>query len=241
MNSETLPLTRRQLKELTVRFYNSEISVAQFRKGLMDQRFELGLDDGRMQGPEATTEVFNAFDVDGCVALTASELMEPAISIPSIEDFIAQTGALIRWSDERAYYDHILDVIRVPDRDVLIDRLTMTQTEAHYHILFHELVHWTGTRQRLSRHHGPEYEDLVDYAIEEAIAEIGAAYLCADLDVTTDVRQEHACYLTEWVPLLNHKAKLLFDAAEAASNAVKFLKERHVAGTAARPDGAQGA
>ena len=199
-----------------------------------------GRSSGRMQGPEATTEVFNAFDVDGCVALTASELTEPAIIIPSVEDFIAQTGALISWSDERACYDHIADVIHVPDRDVLMERLTMSQTEAHYHILFHELIHWTGLPHRLARHCGPDNDDPVDYAIEEATAEIGAAYLCADLGVTTDVRQEQAFYLTKWVPILNHNARLVFDAARAATEAVEFLMRCQVAGAGSRADGTQG-
>lgn len=57
--------------------------------------------------------------------------------------------------------------------------------ESYEHYLataFHKLVHWTGTEQRLKRDLKPWF-DTKAYAAEEFVAESGAAFLCAHLEV----------------------------------------------------------
>jgi len=56
------------------------------------------------------------------------------------------------------------------------------------------------------------------------VAEIGAAFLCADLGITPDIREDHAAYIESWLKALKNDKKLIFTAAAHATRAVEFLK-----------------
>jgi antirestriction protein ArdC len=56
----------------------------------------------------------------------------------------------------------------------------------------HELGHWTKHGRRLNRRFGQKCGDEA-YAVEELVAELSAAFLCADLEVTGQL--QHAEYL----------------------------------------------
>jgi antirestriction protein ArdC len=55
------------------------------------------------------------------------------------------------------------------------------------------------------------------------VAEIGSAFLCAELGITQDVRPDHAQYLANWLQLLKDDPKAIFTAAARASEAVSYL------------------
>ena len=61
-------------------------------------------------------------------------------------------------------------------------------------------------------------------AAEELIAELGAAFLCSDLAITTEPRPDHAQYISSWLQVLRNDKKAIFTAASAASKAVEFLR-----------------
>ena len=56
------------------------------------------------------------------------------------------------------------------------------------------------------------------------MAEIGAAFLCAELGVTLDPRPDHAAYIEHWLRILKEDNKAIFRASSAAAKAVDFLK-----------------
>ena len=58
----------------------------------------------------------------------------------------------------------------------------------------HELTHWAGIESRCNRQFGKRFGDDA-YAIEELVAELGAAFLCADLGISDAPRADHAQYL----------------------------------------------
>jgi antirestriction protein ArdC len=60
------------------------------------------------------------------------------------------------------------------------------------------------------------------YAMEE-LAELGAAFLCADLGITDAPRADHAQYLDHWLTVMKADKKAIFTAASKASEAVTFL------------------
>ena len=74
----------------------------------------------------------------------------------------------------------------------------------------------------MKRDFGKRFGDK-DYAFEELIAELGAAFLCADLSITPEVMPEHGQYLQAWLSILKEDSKALFTAASHASRAVDFL------------------
>jgi len=59
--------------------------------------------------------------------------------------------------------------------------------------------------------------------MEELVAELGAAFLCADLGISDAPRADHAQYLDNWLRVLKADKKAIFTAASKASQAVDFL------------------
>jgi antirestriction protein ArdC len=106
--------------------------------------------------------------------------------------------------------------------------------DLYYSTLAHEHVHWTAHPSRLNRplshHRGDE-----SYAGEELIAEVGAAYLCADLGLNLEPRPDHAAYLADWLRVLKDDARAIFRAAAQAEKAVGYLHGLQPAGQASEP------
>ena len=61
------------------------------------------------------------------------------------------------------------------------------------------------------------------YAVEELVAELGSAFLCADLELTPEVREDHASYISSWIKVLKNDARAIFSAASHAQRATDFL------------------
>ena len=89
-------------------------------------------------------------------------------------------------------------------------------------MLLHELTHWTGASSRLDRTFGQRFGDAA-YAAEELVAELGSAFMCAELGITPAPRADHAQYLAHWLKLLNSDKRAVFVAAAKASEATRFL------------------
>ena len=56
--------------------------------------------------------------------------------------------------------------------------------ERYYATLAHETTHWTRHPTRLEREFGRKRFGDEGYAMEELVAELGSAFLAADLDIT---------------------------------------------------------
>jgi antirestriction protein ArdC len=67
--------------------------------------------------------------------------------------------------------------------------------ESYYATLAHESTHWTRHPSRLNRDMGRKKWGDAGYAMEELVAEIGSAFLCAELGLTPEVRDDHAAYI----------------------------------------------
>ncbi len=55
------------------------------------------------------------------------------------------------------------------------------------------------------------------------VAELGAAFLCADLELTLQPREDHAAYLASWLEVLKADSKAIFTAAAHAQKAADFI------------------
>ncbi len=62
------------------------------------------------------------------------------------------------------------------------------------------------------------------YAMEELVAELGSAFLCADIGISPQPRPDHAAYVDHWLKVLKADKKAIFTAA---SKAVDFLAALH--------------
>jgi len=55
------------------------------------------------------------------------------------------------------------------------------------------------------------------------VAELGAAFLCADLQITPTVRKDHAAYIGDWLRVLKNDKRAIFTAASYAQRAADYL------------------
>jgi antirestriction protein ArdC len=81
------------------------------------------------------------------------------------------------------------------------------------------VTHWNGHNSRLARDFGRERFGDEGYAQEELVAELGAAFLCADLKITLSERDDHASYIASWLKVLKNDNKAIFTAAAHAQRA----------------------
>src|SRR5262249_34027379 len=144
--------------------------------------------------------VFNADQVDNWGRNTPAFGAEMS-SMPSADKLIEMVGAHIRFGSHRACYRPMDDLIECPNFYDFKGSSTSSAEESFYATLLHEHIHWTGHESRLNRTFGKKFADDV-YAQEELVAELGAAFLCADLHVTNQPRPDHAAYVDVWLKIL---------------------------------------
>jgi antirestriction protein ArdC len=163
--------------------------------------------------------VFNADQVDGWTPPTPQG--DPLPRLSAVDAVVAATGASIQEGGDQACYVLSTDSIRMPDGRRFFDTDSGSRTENFYAVLLHELTHWTGHGSRCDRDLGQRFGSQA-YAMEELVAEIGAAFLCARLKITPAVREDHAQYLANWLQVLKADNKAIFTAAAKAQAAVDF-------------------
>ena len=143
--------------------------------------------------------------------------LEEAQRIERAEAFLARTGATLRHGGNQAYYTVGADHIQMPPFEFFRD------PESYYETRLHETVHWTRHPARLDRDFGRKKWGDEGYAMEELVAELGSAFLCADLDLTPEVREDHAAYIGSWLKVLKDDKRAIFSAAAHAQKAADFL------------------
>ena len=159
--------------------------------------------------------VFNAEQTD-IEIMTSVEPSEPFNPIPAIETKIGETGAIIKHGGDSAFYMPSTDSIQLPNASAFA-------SEANYYATaFHELAHWTGAKHRLDRQLDKGRYGNPAYAFEELVAEITAAFLCADYKIQGDLR--HAGYIESWLKACRDDNKAIFKAAALAQKAADFIK-----------------
>jgi antirestriction protein ArdC len=168
------------------------------------------------------SHVFNLDQVDGIsIAAEPAPLeLTPVQRIAHIENWVEaiRFDAIINHSDEgRAYYRPSTDEITMPRFESFVS------PEHYYSTLAHELVHWTGSKHRLERATAAKGVDTATYAKEELVAELGAAFLCADFGIDVATRDDHVNYLASWLKALQNDKRLIVTAASQASKAADLL------------------
>jgi antirestriction protein ArdC len=171
--------------------------------------------------------VFNVDQIDGLAAefhATEGPALEPIQRIAHADIFFTATGAEIRQGGGSAYYALGPDYVQVPPFESFVD------PQSYYATLAHECTHWTRHPARLGRDFGRKRWGDEGYAREELVAELGAAFLCADLRIALTPREDHAAYIESWLQVLSGDTRFIFTAAANAQRAADFLHARQVAG-----------
>lgn len=165
--------------------------------------------------------VFNVEQVDGLPAHYYAQPVNPlplSERIEAADAFMKATGATIHHGGNSAFYAPARDVVQLPPFEAFKDK------ESYYATALHELTHWTKHKDRLERDFSAKRFGDTGYAREELVAELGAAFLCADLGITPDIRDDHAAYLGHWLNVLKEDKRAIFSAAAHAQRAADYLK-----------------
>jgi len=135
-------------------------------------------------------------------------------------------GGEIRHGGNRAFYSVTHDFVQMPPFAAFRD------SESYYATLAHEMTHWTRHPSRLNRDFGRKRFGDEGYAMEELVAELGSAFLAADLELTPEVRDDHAAYIASWIKVLRGDKRAIFTAASHAHRAADFLHDLQKAASA---------
>jgi antirestriction protein ArdC len=167
--------------------------------------------------------VFNVDEIDGLPdqyrAIVAPTILDDTARIARCDEWISNIGANISHGGGRAFFQPSTDSIRLPEFSAF------ETAPRYYSVAFHELTHWAGHSTRLDRTKGKVFGDPA-YAFEELVAELGASYLCADLGVDSEPREDHASYIASWVAALKSDNRNIFRAASYAEKSAAFLHGR---------------
>jgi antirestriction protein ArdC len=164
--------------------------------------------------------VFNVEQIDGLPEhyyAKAAPRVDTVQRIEQAESFFAKTTATIRYGGTMAYYNVSQDFVQMPPFESFRD------AESYYATLAHETTHWTRHKSRLDRDFGRKRFGDEGYAMEELVAELGSAFLSADLDLTPELREDHASYIASWIKVLKGDRRAIFSAASHAQRAADFL------------------
>jgi antirestriction protein ArdC len=164
--------------------------------------------------------VFNVEQIDGLPPqfyAVAEPRLDPVQRIDRAEGFFAATGAAIRHGGNMACYSVTDDRVQMPPFE------TFRDAESYYATLAHEVTHWTRHPSRLDRDFGRKKWGDEGYAMEELVAELGSAFLSADLDLALEPRADHAAYIESWLKVMKQDKRAIFSAASHAQRAADFL------------------
>lgn len=217
--------TYKQWQDMGAQVRKGEAStVGVFYKQFIPNTDDVEDEDGVEPEPRWFAKSFRVFNADQVDGYTPDELPEtsPVERIERAERFVKATGAEIHHGGGRAFYRQSSDTIQMPDEVRFRDSETRSATEGYYSTLFHELTHWTGPENRCNRDLDNRFGDE-SYAMEELVAELGAAFLCAELEITPEPREDHAGYIQHWMEVMKADKKAIFSAAARANEAASFL------------------
>jgi antirestriction protein ArdC len=188
---------------------------------------EAGEDVERSFGFLKAYSVFNAEQIENLPAQFLPPSPPPA-QVPDEKDWTAYEAASawfegipaqVRHGGDKACFIPSLDRIDLPDREDFF-------TAQHYFsVRAHETVHWTKMESRLNRDFGRERWGDEGYAMEELVAELGAAFTMAELGMVPAIREDHAPYIAHWLSVLKSHGKAILTAAAKASDALEYMSK----------------
>lgn len=162
---------------------------------------------------------YNVFNVDQCDG-EKSDFVKPDdyinadSRIEKIDAWVESLDIIIDNGGDNACYYPTLHRINMPTFD------RFKSANDYYATLFHELTH--STKKELKREQSKQFGDPT-YALEELIAESGAAILMSHFGLTPQLRDDHLQYIQHWIKKLKDDPKVFIDAFSQATKAVNLL------------------
>ncbi len=169
---------------------------------------------------------YNVFNVAQCEGLEGKIPELEAVGgcgIPDaqkIVDNYQDAPVIIEKAGAGASYSPALDRVRMPLR-------SQFKSEAEYFsTLFHELVHSTGSANRLNRSTVTEKHEFGsrENGFEELVAELGASFLCGLAGIERASNND-AAYIASWLKTIKEDPSILGKASASAQKAYDYITE----------------
>ncbi|MCZ7497453.1 DUF1738 domain-containing protein (plasmid) [Aminobacter sp. SR38] len=188
-------------------------------------RTERDASGGEIERDVPFLKAYTVFNCDQIEALPEhyyrrpEPVAKPLERIEHADRFLDNTGAVVRYGGDKAYYSPSTDHIQLPRPELFRDMASMVAIRSH------ETLHWTSAPGRLNRDLSRYHKDRRERAFEEMVAELGSAMICADLGIVPelDPRPDHAAYIQSWAAILGSDKRAIFAAAAHAQRAVNYL------------------
>lgn len=225
-------MTFKQALELggSVRKGEKGTAIVFFKKLTITEKNDAGEDQDKQIPMLRTYVVFNVEQIEGLPASyypAEVELVGGKDRDEAAEAALRSCGADIREGGDKAFYVPSHDYVQMPTFD------RFKSTSGFLATLAHELCHWTGHNTRLDRSQKNAFGSK-DYAAEELVAEIGAAFIGARLGIVGEHIDNHAAYLASWLKALRNDKRAIFRAAALAQTAADMVLAN--AGTVTKPE-----
>ena len=168
----------------------------------------------------AMMRYYTVFNIDQCEEINPDKIPVMAegdkLDFNPIEEaeLIAagyKDGPPIIEAQNKAYYSVDKDLINMPLKE------NFTGNEEYYSVLFHEMTHSTRHKKRLNR-------EKPSVALEELVAEMGAAFLCSRSGIDNTL-ENSASYIDNWLRDFKktENANLIVQAGSKAQKAVNYI------------------
>jgi antirestriction protein ArdC len=166
--------------------------------------------------------VFNVAQIEGIDPNDYAQQPKPIKNLVAPDlytlEAVTSIGCRVEFGGVRACYLPAFDLIQMPDRWRFEDQRAITS------VLAHEAIHATGHKDRLAREFGKRFGDRA-YAVEELVAELGAAMFLGNWSYRMTQRDDHARYIASWLAVLREQPRAILTVASQAQRAADFLLE----------------
>lgn len=167
---------------------------------------------------------YMVFNIAQCIGIPEEKILvhlnvnDPIAICEEIVDTMPNRPDILHRESE-AYYHIEEDYVNMPRME------TFESSEGYYHVLWHELVHSTGSGSRLNRKEVVEKNrfGFEQYSIEELTAEMGACYLSSFAGIEQSLFQNSVAYIKHWLSVLKKDTRLMVYAGAQAQKAVDYI------------------
>jgi len=228
-------ITAKQVEKLGGTIKEEELENAKdifFLKNMKKIIEEVNQETGEVEEKEESYKilrsykVYNTEQVEG-INFQHEEPKSDNEKVQEIEEFLKSINPIVLRGEPA--YSKQGDCIYMPHIGDFED------SENYYSTFFHELSHWTNHEKRLERDKFLQKYKEKAYGVEELIAEMSSAFLCAEKGISMQTTQ-HSEYLASWVKNIKENPYILFSASSQASKATTYLEKLAVNNTGQTQD-----
>lgn len=137
----------------------------------------------------------------------------------AVSEYLTRHNIKLTHTSGGGFYTETKNTINIPPREYF------SNLEAYYRVLFHEMIHSTGVKNRLNRSAFIEYhQKKEERSTEELIAETGSLLLATEFGFREDFNVENSLtYIQSWGRWIKDNPFKVVSGFQQAEKAVSFI------------------